>query len=50
MEDLHDQIEARNQAEEEMKRLNRELEGRVAQRTKELREMNQELESFNYSV
>ena len=33
-----------------MKRLNRELEGRVAQRTKELREMNQELESFNYSV
>jgi len=50
MEDLHDQIEARNQAEEEMKRLNLELEGRVAQRTKELREMNQELESFNYSV
>jgi len=50
MEDLHDQIEARNQAEEEMRRLNQELEERVAQRTKELREMNQELESFNYSV
>ena len=50
MEDLHKQIEARNQAEEEMKRLNQELEARVARRTKELREMNQELESFNYSV
>ena len=50
MEDLHEQIVARNLAEEEMKRLNKELEARVARRTKELRETNQELESFNYSV
>jgi len=50
MEDLHEQIEARNQAEEEMRRLNQELEARVARRTKELREMNHELETFNYSV
>ncbi len=33
-----------------MGRLNQELEARVTRRTKELREMNQELESFNYSV
>lgn len=50
MEDLHAQILARNKAEGEMKRLNFELELRVAKRTEELAEMNRELESFNYSV
>ena len=50
MEDLHKHILARNRAEEEMRRLNLELEGRVARRTEELAEMNRELESFNYSV
>lgn len=50
MDDLHEQIVARNKAEEEMRRLNAELEARVAKRTEELAEMNRELESFNYSV
>ncbi len=50
VEDLHAQIVARNEAEEEMRQLNLELESRVAIRTKELQEMNRELEAFNYSV
>ncbi|HLK03737.1 MAG TPA: ATP-binding protein [Candidatus Acidoferrum sp.] len=50
VEDLHAQIIARNEAEERMRQLNAELEARVVLRTKELQEMNRELESFNYSV
>jgi len=43
-------ITSRKMAEEEIKKLNEELEERVAQRTHELGLLNKELESFSYSI
>lgn len=50
VEDLHAQIRAKKAADEELRRLNGELEMRVQSRTAELQEVNKELEAFNYSV
>lgn len=46
---IHD-ITDRHRAEDEVRRLNSELEERVLQRTLELTEANQELEAFAYSI
>ncbi len=43
-------ITDRKRAEEEVRQLNQELEGRVAARTAELLALNKELESFSYAV
>lgn len=48
--ELQRQVEDRRQAEQEVQRLNNELETRVAERTEELERANNELEAFSYSV
>lgn len=47
---IHSEITERKQAEQEMLKLNTELEQRVAARTAELTESNKELEAFTYAV
>lgn len=47
---VYDDVTERKEAEQDLRRLNEELERRVAQRTEELSAINKELEAFAYSV